>query len=138
MRGEARGAPARRWLRPLAAALVVAGLTAGGVLAWAKGPAPRAVALSALPPEAARTLSLVKAGGPFPFPRDGVVFGNFERILPRQPRGYYTEYTVPTPGRRDRGARRIVAGQGTTGDPATSGEYWYTGDHYRSFSRIKE
>ena len=96
------------------------------------------VAVATLPAEAQRTLALIRAGGPFPYERDGVRFGNRERLLPKQPRGYYTEYTVPTPGSRDRGARRIVAGKGATGDPATSGEYYYTDDHYQSFRRIRQ
>ena len=96
------------------------------------------VAVNDLPREAQATLALIKAGGPFPYAKDGTVFGNYERILPRQKRGYYTEYTVKTPGLRNRGPRRIIAGKGTTGDPATSGEYWYTADHYQSFRRIKE
>ena len=83
-----------------------------------------------LPPEAHQTLALIKRGGPFPYARDGSVFGNREGRLPQQQRGYYREYTVRTPGARDRGARRIVSG----GD----GEYWYTADHYRSFRRIRE
>ena len=81
-----------------------------------------------LPPEARATLSLIEKGGPFPYARDGAVFGNRERQLPKQKRGYYHEYTVGTPGARDRGARRIVAGRG--------GELYYTDDHYRSFRRI--
>src|SRR5688572_20968541 len=80
---------------------------------------------AALPPEARETLVLVRDGGPFPYERDGVTFQNRERILPAKPRGYYREYTVPTPGEDDRGARRIV-----TGD---SGELYYTDDHYASF-----
>lgn len=96
------------------------------------------VAAADLPREAQATLALIKAGGPFPYAKDGTVFGNYERILPRQKRGYYTEYTVKTPGLKNRGPRRIIAGKGTTGDPATSGEYWYTADHYQSFRRIKE
>ncbi|MGN1149891.1 MAG: ribonuclease domain-containing protein [Sutterella sp.] len=96
------------------------------------------VAAADLPREARETLLLIKAGDPFPYAKDGVVFGNYERILPRQKRGYYTDYTVRTPGVKSRGARRIVAGKGRTGDPATSGEYWYTADHYRSFARIAE
>jgi ribonuclease T1 len=95
------------------------------------------VALEALPEQAKQTLALIRQGGPFPYRKDGSVFGNRERLLPRQPRGYYSEYTVPTPGSRDRGARRIVAGKGTTGNPATSGEYYYTDDHYQSFRRIR-
>jgi ribonuclease T1 len=94
----------------------------------------REIALAELPPEARRTLELIRQGGPFPYTKDGTVFFNRERLLPPQQRGYYTEYTVPTPGARDRGARRIVAG----GNPRTSGEYYYTRDHYRSFRRIRE
>ena len=97
------------------------------------------VALAALPPEARHTLQLIQRGGPFPYPRkDGSTFGNFEKRLPQQARGYYREYTVPTPGSRDRGARRIIAGEGRSGDVATSGEYYYSDDHYRSFRRIRE
>lgn len=87
-----------------------------------------------LPVEAQRTLVLIKQGGPFPYAKDGSIFGNYEKILPKQRRGYYHEYTVKTPGARNRGARRIVAG----GDPATSGEYYYTEDHYATFRRIIE
>ena len=97
------------------------------------------VGLADLPPEARHTLYLIHRGGPFPYPRkDGSTFGNFENRLPTQPRGYYREYTVPTPEKHDRGARRIVAGKGRSGDVATSGEYYYTDDHYRSFRRILE
>lgn len=117
------------------------------------GDAPAALAqsvehvdLAELPPEARDTLQRIRRGGPFPYPRkDGSVFGNFERRLPPQPRGYYREFTVPTPGERDRGARRIVAGGGNSrGDSsdfsgtARSGEYYYSGDHYRTFRRIRE
>ena len=84
-----------------------------------------------LPPEAIDTLALIEAGGPFPYRRDGVTFENRERLLPAKPRGYYREYTVPTPGSRDRGARRIVAG----GDPPEV--LYYTADHYRSFRRVE-
>ena len=83
-----------------------------------------------LPIEARATLALIKAGGPFPYAQDGRVFSNREKLLPLQNRGYYREYTVRTPGVRDRGARRIVAGSG--------GEYYYSADHYRSFMRILE
>ena len=97
------------------------------------------VAAADLPFEARQTLQLIKRGGPFPYPgKDGSIFGNFERRLPPQPRGYYREYTVPTPGRSDRGARRIVAGQGPGRNVANSGEYYYSPDHYRSFYRIRE
>jgi ribonuclease T1 len=97
------------------------------------------VVVADLPPEAQRTLALIHSGGPFPYPRkDGSHFGNFEKSLPQQARAYYREYTVPTPGSRDRGPRRIIAGVGRSGDVATSGEYYYTDDHYRSFRRIRE
>jgi len=123
--------------------LALAGVIGSSQLVQAREYASRqsvgTVARSALPPEALQTLLLIKQGGPFPYPhRDGSVFGNFERILPPQIRGYYREYTVPTPGRRDRGARRIVAGSGRDNDVRSSGEYYYTGDHYRSFNRIRE
>lgn len=88
------------------------------------------VLLQDLPREARQTLTLIKAGGPFPYTRDGIVFGNFEKLLPKRPRGYYREYTVKTPWRKDRGPRRIVAG--------AEGEYYYTDDHYESFRRIRE
>ena len=123
----------------LLALLAVLGLL-GASTATARESVPLAsVALAKLPAEARQTLQLIKQGGPFPYvPKDGSVFGNFEQRLPLQPRAYYREYTVPTPGRRDRGARRIIAGTGSGGDVATSGEYYYTGDHYRSFRRIRE
>ncbi len=84
-----------------------------------------------LPPEALHTLGLIQRGGPFPYRKDGSVFQNRERLLPARPRGYYREYTVPTPGARDRGARRIVTG----GDPPEV--FYYTADHYRSFQAIE-
>jgi ribonuclease T1 len=107
--------------------LVLLALLAGAL--WARGPAPLAtITADRLPVEAQATLMLIRAGGPFPYTQDGTVFGNRERLLPFQPRGYYREYTVPTPGRRGRGARRIVAGKPS--------EYYWTVDHYRSFVRI--
>jgi ribonuclease T1 len=82
-----------------------------------------------LPREVASTIALILAGGPFPEPeRDGGTFGNREGLLPDEDYGYYREYTVPTPGRGDRGARRIVEGD--------DGELYYTADHYSSFARI--
>lgn len=85
---------------------------------------------SALPAEGLRVLVLIRAGGPFRYSQDDQVFGNFERVLPVRNRGYYREYTVPTPGEADRGARRIVAGDG--------GEKYYTSDHYATFKYIAE
>lgn len=89
------------------------------------------IAVADLPPEARETLRLIDRGGPYPYRRDGVIFKNIEKRLPQQQRGYYREYTVPTPGRADRGARRIIAGE----QPPVV--FYYTADHYRSFSRIK-
>ena len=88
------------------------------------------VVLADLPLEARHTVALIRRGGPFPYDRDGIVFGNFEKRLPGRERGYYREYTVPTPGVKHRGARRIVSGRG--------GELYYSDDHYQSFRRIRE
>ena len=90
----------------------------------------QSVAIADLSSEAITTLKLIKQGGPYPYRRDGVVFRNFEKRLPIKQRGYYREYTVKTPGARNRGARRIVCGPPT--------ECYYTGDHYKSFNRIRE
>lgn len=93
-------------------------------------PAMHEVQVAELPIEARRTLELIKKGGPYPYKKDGTTFGNRERLLPQRDRGYYREFTVPTPGARDRGARRIVSGR--------NGEYYYTEDHYDSFRRIRQ
>ncbi len=122
-----------RWLLPLLVPLVM-----GIAHARAPQPAVDEVSIHALPREAQGTLALIKRGGPFPYSKDGTIFGNYERHLPVRPRGYYREYTVRTPGSRDRGARRIVAGAGPVADVRTSNEYYYTADHYRSFKRIVE
>jgi ribonuclease T1 len=127
----------RSWLG-LAAAVVLAVL-----LWWVPGtadPAPDVdpgadggglpvVALADLPPEAAETVDLIDADGPYPYDQDDGVFWNREEILPDRAEGYYREYTVPTPGSDDRGARRIVTGDG--------GELYWTDDHYASFARIE-
>jgi len=84
------------------------------------------IAIEELPSEARTTLQLIEKGPPFPYQRDGAVFGNFERRLPLRKRGYYREFTVPTPGRRDRGARRIVVGE--------NGEYYYS----ETFRKIRK
>ena len=114
----------------LAGALLMSGsVQARGPLLKTDG----TVTLAALPVEARTTHRLILSGGPFPNRKDGVVFGNRERELPRKPRGFYHEYTVPTPGSRDRGARRIVCGGNPPSNPETC---FYTGDHYASFQRI--
>jgi ribonuclease T1 len=93
------------------------------------------VALSSLPREAQQTQRLIYAGGPFPYFKDGTVFGNRERLLPRRQRGFYREYTVPTPRSKDRGAARIVCGGWQATDPEAC---FYTDDHYASFKRIAQ
>jgi ribonuclease T1 len=90
----------------------------------------REIPVAKLPQEARKTLELIRRGGPYPYRQDGRVFGNRERLLPIKSQGYYHEYTVPTPGAHDRGARRIVSGR--------DGEYYYTDDHYGSFRRIRK
>jgi ribonuclease T1 len=91
-----------------------------------------------LPPEARETLDKIKSGATLSYRQDGSIFGNREGFLPRKYHGYYTEYTVITPGSRDRGARRIIAGAGKERNPSLSGEYYYSDDHYQSFKRIIE
>ena len=93
------------------------------------------VALSSLPKEAQQTQRLIRSGGPFPYAKDGSVFGNRERLLPRRERGFYREYTVPTPGARNRGARRIICGGHRPTDPEAC---FYTADHYASFRQIAQ
>jgi ribonuclease T1 len=87
------------------------------------------VLVGQLPPEVRQTMNLIQRGGPYPYRKDGTLFGNREKRLPLASPGYYREYTVPTPDASDRGARRIVTGQ--------QQEYYYIQDHYRSFSRVK-
>ena len=130
----------QRWqaLRKLGLAAVVVGVgLAGATLAndalLAKGSIGAKVLLLELPPEALKTYRAIHSGGPFQYSKDGSVFGNREFILPAEPRGFYREYTVPTPGASDRGARRIVCG----GPKPTAPEAcYYTGDHYSTFRRI--
>jgi ribonuclease T1 len=120
----------------IARAIVVAlalALTAIAAPATAQKSPAAAVAevpLAQLPREARDTLAVIRKGGPYPYAKDGAVFGNRERMLPPQKRGYYREFTVKTPGVRTRGARRIVAGKG--------GDFYYTDDHYNQFRRIRE
>jgi ribonuclease T1 len=115
------------WLAPMLAVVLALAASLGCAR---EEPAQPEIRLEQLPLEAQRTLASIKRGGPFPYRRDGAVFGNRERRLPAREQGYYREYTVPTPGAKDRGARRIVAGRGS--------EYYYTDDHYDSFRRIRD
>ena len=131
--------PAWQPFKKLGLAIVLATVTGLGVPVLAREttretpPTPAVVALESLPREAQVTERLIRSGGPFPFAKDGTVFGNRERLLPNARRGYYREYTVRTPGVRHRGARRIVCGgeQVTVPDAC-----YYTEDHYTSFRRI--
>ena len=125
-------------MRKSALAIIAVGALA--TLSWspslqARAPVPSngAVSLAELPSEARRTEQLIRAGGPFPYAKDGSAFGNRERQLPLEKRGYYREYTVKTPGSRDRGARRIICG-GVA--PTAPEACYYTADHYTSFKRV--
>jgi len=113
--------------------LVATALLGGSGGISARPSVPEAVALQELPREAREAYATIRAGGPFRYNRDGVVFGNRERLLPERSRGYYHEYTVPTPGAASRGARRIVCG----GPRRAPDVCYYTDDHYRSFRRIR-
>ena len=122
-------------LRKLGFLSVVVGSVLVGAAVQARGPLDNlgTVALAALPAEGQKTQGLIRAGGPFPYSKDGAVFGNREQLLPRRERGFYREYTVSTPGSRDRGARRIVCGGQ---HPTLPEACYYTADHYASFKRI--
>lgn len=156
--GPAPRAARRPWARPLISGVVVVLLVAawlllgraapqqapgaGGAIAapatQATDPASglRWVALTQLPREASDTLASIKAGPPYRYPRnDGVVYHNFNRVLPARPDGYYLEFTVVTPGSADRGPRRIIAGGPNRGQ--ANAEWYYTPDHYNSFERIR-
>lgn len=121
-----------RMLGLLALCATLGGCSPTPTAGHAEGQTARAVAQAtdSLPHEAHDTLALIRRGGPFPYAKDGTVFQNREGRLPARARGYYREYTVPTPGARDRGARRIISG----GEPPEV--YYYTPDHYRSFHRL--
>ena len=126
--------PVRRIRRLVATIVVAACAFAPAVHARATPESLPTVALSDLPKEARAVDVRIRSGGPFRYDRDGVVFGNRERVLPAKPRGYYHEYTVPTPGAKDRGARRIVCG----GPQKAPEACYYSDDHYRTFRRIRE
>jgi len=125
------------WGSTIALALVVSSGVVAGASVQARTPdqpgLAGSVALATLPTQAQNTHRLILNGGPFPYSKDGTVFGNRERLLPAKSRGHYREYTVKTPGSRDRGARRIICG----GKPPTQPEAcFYTDDHYASFRQI--
>lgn len=115
---------------------VAAGVSFAPAGALARGPAPSKseIRVAELPAEARDLLARIRDGGPFRYDRDGVVFGNREHQLPAERRGYYHEYTVPTPGAKNRGARRIVCG----GPKKAPEACYYTGDHYQTFARVRE
>lgn len=116
----------------LTSVLLGVSLVGRGALATEPHAAATSVALSQLPAQGVETYQLILQGGPFPFEKDGVVFGNRERLLLGEKRGYYREYTVKTPRSKGRGARRIVCG----GQPKTPVACYYTADHYASFRKI--
>jgi ribonuclease T1 len=121
---------ARAFIVATAFALAAHALPAAAQKAPVARPPVTETEVVSLPPEARATLDLIHKGGPYPYAKDGAVFGNREGVLPRQKHGYYREYTVKTPHVRTRGARRIIAGSG--------GDLYYTEDHYNHFSRIRE
>jgi len=121
------------WVSALVFALVGATLFSSSTGASAPQGSEVVFELGQLPLEAQQTHGLIVAGGPFPYAKDGSVFANRERLLPVKPRGFYREYTVPTPAASDRGARRIVCGGR---QPAMPQACFYSGDHYASFGRI--
>ena len=134
-RSRAATARAFRWVSSVTAALALGLLLMLVAVPSGARQAPfPEVSLEELPAQARTTLVLIRNGGPFPYSKDGTFFGNRERLLPIKRRGYYTEYTVPTPRSRDRGARRIIVG----GDPARSFDFYYTDDHYASFRKIRD
>ena len=120
-------------LRRLAGALLLGTLVATSWSSLAREAPASIIRVASLPPEARTTFERIGAGGPFPYSRDGVVFGNREHMLPAKAYGYYHEYTVSTPGASTRGARRIVCG----GAPRAVSECYYSDDHYRSFRKIE-
>ncbi len=130
------GVARRRAAALLAGAALVTSLAAPAPAA-ARAPTDTlpTVTLAALPPQARETHQRILSGGPFPYGKDGTVFFNRERLLPSQPRGWYREYTVRTPGASNRGARRIVCGGAV---PTAPQACYYTADHYASFARIVE
>jgi ribonuclease T1 len=128
-----RGAELRQALGKWGLAVaIVSGLLAGTAV-QGRGSEPPPLAMASLPGPAQQTYRLVLSGGPFPYPQDGGVFGNRERLLPGKERGFYREYTVQTPGASDRGARRIICGGQRPSEPEAC---YYTADHYASFHRI--
>ena len=134
---QVRQSPVGSALQKLGFAALLAVAAWGPAASLAKGPVDgmQTVALVTLPAEARQTRHLISTGGPFPYTKDGSVFGNFERNLPRRERGFYREYTVKTPGSRDRGARRIVCGGR---QPTVPDACYYTADHYASFKLIAQ
>ena len=136
LKGIRRGGLQRRWAGSLAA-LALAAVSAGTFLVQAKSPvntqALPVIAYTGLPVQGQEVMEQIRQGGPFRYEKDGTVFGNRERLLPGQKRGYYREYTVPTPGLSHRGARRIVCGGQK---PVAPDNCYYTEDHYASFRLI--
>ena len=132
-----RFAAAKLALTSCLVAVAITGLPQAQAWSWKDGSAPATAAtvpVTELPSQGQETYELIRLGGPFPYDKDGAVFGNRERQLPAEKRGYYREYTVKTPGSRDRGGRRIVCG----GPPREPHACYYTADHYASFRRIVE
>jgi ribonuclease T1 len=127
----------KRWLVGALASVTLAMAAVGTMVVQARGPIetpqPSVIAFTGLPVQGREVMEQIRLGGPFRYEKDGTVFGNRERLLPGQKRGYYREYTVPTPGLSHRGARRIVCGGQR---PRAPEDCYYTEDHYASFKLI--
>jgi len=123
----------QRWMAAFVAGLMMVCTVSVHARTTAEASTSPTLLVTDLPREGQETYQLIRKGGPFPYEKDGVVFGNRERQLPRQDRGYYREYTVKTPGSRDRGARRIVCGGPEPRNPKAC---YYTQDHYASFREL--
>jgi ribonuclease T1 len=134
---QIRAVKSRPWLVKSLALVLVLTAAASTMMVQSRSPAevdsPAAISVSALPVQGKEVLEQIRLGGPFRYEKDGTVFGNRERLLPGQKRGYYREYTVPTPGLKHRGARRIVCGGQK---PRAPDDCYYTQDHYASFRLI--
>jgi len=134
---QIRAVKNRLWLVKSLALVLVLTAAASTMLVQSRSPAevhlPAVISASALPVQGKEVMEQIRLGGPFRYEKDGTVFGNRERLLPGQKRGYYREYTVPTPGLNHRGARRIVCGGQK---PRAPDDCFYTEDHYASFRLI--
>jgi len=74
------------------------------------------------------TLDRIRSGKHVSEPHDGAVFNNRERRLPVKDRAWYREFVHAPKGFPFPGPQRVILGK--------SGEVYYTGDHYKSFTKV--